>query len=166
MLGYDRSAQTRSEQIVLELVSTEQKYVQVLESVSLLKRLLNEQALLQEEVLDEVFGDADALARFHRRFLGQLEHINTLPPHEQNWGHAFSSFERATDLYVSFIANYRAREDTALREVNKIKAVDGPPEVLTHVRDTVVIQTIFMRPLSRLAKYPLLLRVGAFHDLG
>lgn len=142
-----------------ELIFTERKYVQALERFASLKQLVKEQALLQENVFDEVFGNIDALADFHGKFLERLERINTLPEREQNWGRAFSAFEQVVDVYVAYLANRQRYMAAAIRERDKLAVAEGPPEVLEQVSGTAMIALTFLRPYSRLAKYPCILRV-------
>jgi cell division control protein 24 len=140
--------------VVKELVDTERKYVQDLENLHDLKKTLEEKGVIPGDVVHQIFLNINAILDFQRRFLIRVETTNSMPPNTQQWGTSFVLFEDAFDIYTPFIANQRKAAQTANSVFDQILTADHPVAV-----DFNTLDGFLLKPMQRLVKYPLLLKV-------
>ena len=74
----------------------------------------------------------------------------------QQWGQPFTNYEEAFGIYQPFIANQRKAAAIAMREFDKIRLAEHPVVV-----DFNTLDGFLLKPMQRLVKYPLLLKVLA-----
>ncbi|PNY30064.1 Rho guanine nucleotide exchange factor scd1 [Tolypocladium capitatum] len=140
--------------IVKELVDTERKYVQDLENLHDLKKSLEQKGAVPGDIVHQIFLNINAILDFQRRFLIRVETTNSLPMALQRWGAPFCFYEDAFDIYQPFIANQRKAAQIANQVFDKIQLSDHP--VAT---DFNTLDGFLLKPMQRLVKYPLLLKV-------
>lgn len=143
--------------VVKELVDTERKYVQDLENLHDLKKTLEVKGVIPGDVIHQIFLNINAILDFQRRFLIRVETTNSMPPNNQEWGTSFVIFEDAFDIYTPFIANQRKAAQTANSVFDKILTADHPVAV-----DFNTLDGFLLKPMQRLVKYPLLLKVRIY----
>lgn len=140
--------------VVRELVDTERKYVQDLENLHELKKTIEQKAVIAGDVVHDIFLNINAILDFQRRFLIRIETTNSQPDSRQEWGLTFVNYEEAFGIYQPFIANQRKAAAIAKREFDKIALADHPVVV-----DFNTLDGFLLKPMQRLVKYPLLLKV-------
>jgi len=136
------------------MVDTERKYVQDLENLHDLKKALEQKGVIPGDIVHQIFMNINAILDFQRRFLIRVETTNSMPQQAQQWGSPFGTFEEAFNIYQPFIANQRKAAQTAQSVFDKIKAADHPVAV-----DFNTLDGFLLKPMQRLVKYPLLLKV-------
>ena len=141
--------------VVKELVDTERKYVQDLENLHDLKKTLEVKGVIPGDVIHQIFLNINAILDFQRRFLIRVETTNSMPAVNQQWGAPFNTFEDAFDIYTPFIANQRKAAQTANGVFDKMQVADHPVAV-----DFNTLDGFLLKPMQRLVKYPLLLKVS------
>lgn len=141
--------------IVRELVNTERKYVQDLENLHDLKSSLETKSIVPGDTIHQIFLNINAILDFQRRFLIRVETTNSMPQSSQQWGAPFIAYEDAFDIYRPFIANQRKAAQVANQVFDQIKQSGHPVAV-----DFNTFDSFLLKPMQRLAKYPLLLKVG------
>ena len=145
---------TRKDFVVGELVDTERKYVQDLETLQQFKKLVEEKGEVAGDTIHAIFLNLNALLDFQRRFLIRIETMNSLPSSQQNWGQLFTQYHDAFRVYEPYIANQQNADEQAMREFDKLQKVGHR---ITNDRAT--LSGFLMKPFQRLSKYPLLLKV-------
>lgn len=140
--------------MVRELVDTERKYVQDLENLHELKKKIEQKGVIPGDVVHDIFLNINAILDFQRRFLIKIETTNSQPADRQEWGMPFANYEEAFGIYQPFIANQRKAADLAKKEFDKIMLADHPVVV-----DFNTLDGFLLKPMQRLVKYPLLLKV-------
>ena len=140
--------------VVRELVDTERKYVQDLENLHELKKKIEQKGVIPGDVVHQIFLNINAILDFQRRFLIKIETTNSQPESMQQWGMPFTNYEEAFSIYQPFIANQRKAAAIAMREFDKISLADHPVVV-----DFNTLDGFLLKPMQRLVKYPLLLKV-------
>lgn len=143
--------------IIRELVETERKYVANLEKLYDLKKTLEEMGNIPGEILEQICPKIDAILDFQRRFLTQVETINSMPSSNQQWGTPFLMYEDAFDIYSPIISNHHRATRIISDVFDKIKLSNHPIATDLHT-----LEHFSLSPLSRLAKYPVLLKVYWF----
>ena len=95
----DQSAETAEQKpmdskarIVKELVDTERKYVQDLETLQDYMRCLEREEIISKDLIHNLFLNLNQLVDFQRRFLIRVETQNDLPCEQQNWGNLFVQY--------------------------------------------------------------------------
>ncbi len=83
-----------------------------------------------------------------------------MPQQSQLWGSSFVTFEESFNIYQPFIANQRKAAQTAQTVFDKIQAADHPVAV-----DFNTLDGFLLKPMQRLVKYPLLLKVCCLFPL-
>lgn len=141
--------------VVRELVDTERKYVQDLENLHELKKTIEQKAVITGDVVHDIFLNINAILDFQRRFLIRIETTNSQPDSRQEWGLTFVNYEDAFGIYQPFIANQRKAAAIAKREFDKISLANHPVVV-----DFNTLDGFLLKPMQRLVKYPLLLKVS------
>lgn len=140
--------------VVKELVDTERKYVQDLENLHELKKAIEQKGVINGDVVHDIFLNINAILDFQRRFLIKIETTNSQPDDRQAWGTPFVNYEAAFDIYQPFIANQRKAASIAKRDFDKIVQANHPVCV-----DYNTLDGFLLKPMQRLVKYPLLLKV-------
>lgn len=149
---------TYRDHIVKELVNTERKYVQDLENLHDLKTALEHKGTVPGDIVHRIFLNINAILDFQRRFLIRVETTNSLPVSSQKWGAPFVMYEDAFDIYQPFIANQRKAALLATQVFEKIQNVNHPVAA-----DFNTLDAFLLKPMQRLVKYPLLLKVRNFY---
>ena len=147
--------------IVRELVDTERKYVQDLENLHDLKKALDQKGMVPGDTLHQIFMNINAILDFQRRFLIRVETTNSMSQNSQQWGSPFVTFEDSFGIYQPFIANQRKAAQTAQAVFDKIQAAEHPVAV-----DFNTLDGFLLKPMQRLVKYPLLLKVCFTQPIG
>ncbi|QSZ29617.1 hypothetical protein DSL72_004133 [Monilinia vaccinii-corymbosi] len=140
--------------VVRELVDTERKYVQDLENLHELKKTIEQKGIIAGDVVHDIFLNINAILDFQRRFLIKIETTNSQPVDKQEWGLPFRNYEEAFNIYQTFIANQRKAATIAKDNFDKITTADHPVVV-----DFNTLDGFLLKPMQRLVKYPLLLKV-------
>lgn len=148
------SKKSYRDHVVGEIISTERKYVQDLENLHDLKKMIEQKGVLPGDVVHDIFLNINAILDFQRRFLIKIETTNNLPEDRQEWGLPFTNYEEAFGIYQPFIANQRKAAEIARKEFDKIETT-GHPVAL----DKNTLDSFLLKPMQRLVKYPLLLKV-------
>lgn len=142
--------------IVEEFVQTERKYVQDLENLHELKKAIEAKGVITGDVVHAIFLNINAILDFQRRFLIKIETTNSQKEDDQRWGAPFVNYEEAFHIYQPFIANQRKAAALARQEYEKIKLTEHPVAA-----DDKTLDGFLLKPMQRLAKYPMLLKVCA-----
>ncbi|MDA4133889.1 MAG: hypothetical protein OK454_12315, partial [Thaumarchaeota archaeon] len=142
--------------IVRELVDTERKYVQDLENLYDLKKTLEVRGVIPGDAVHAIFLNINAILDFQRRFLIRVETTNSQLKHVQAWGNPFVLHEESFGIYQPFIANQRKAAHVAGLVFDKIRLAEHPVAV-----DFNTLDGFLLKPMQRLVKYPLLLKVGS-----
>ena len=79
--------------VVAELVNTERKYVQDLENLHELKKVIEQKGVIPGDVVHDIFLNINAILDFQRRFLIKIETTNSQPDDQQQWGMPFTNYE-------------------------------------------------------------------------
>ena len=148
------SKMTHRDYVVRELVDTERKYVQDLENLHELKKKIEQKGVIPGDVVHDIFLNINAILDFQRRFLIKIETTNSQADNDQKWGLPFTNYEEAFGIYQPFIANQRKAAAIAKREFDKISLAEHPVVV-----DFNTLDGFLLKPMQRLVKYPLLLKV-------
>ncbi|CAO3607560.1 unnamed protein product [Cunninghamella blakesleeana] len=140
------------DQVILELLSTERKYVEDLETLQNYMRELQQQKILSLDTVHYLFGNLNSLVDFQRRFLMEMEKIaENEQPQQQKFGYLFSSMEQAFSVYEPYCSNYHSAQDLVAQEapnLQKLNDMTNPTHVLT---------SLLIKPVQRICKYPLLI---------
>lgn len=143
---------TYYDQIVKELVDSERKYVHDLENLHDLKDTLTQKGLVPNDIICSIFSNTDEILDFQKRFLNQVETIDSMPKVAQEWGLLFYSHEDAFTIYQPFIVNQRKATAIAHTVFEKIQQSNH------HVaKDLNTLNMFLLKPVQRLVKYPVIL---------
>lgn len=143
--------------IIRELVDTERKYVQDLENLHDLKKTLEQRGAISGDVAHSIFLNINSILDFQRRFLIRVETTNSMPQLRQEWGSPFVAYEDSFNAtYQPFIANQRKAALIASQVFDKIQTIQHPVAC-----DYNTLDGFLLKPMQRLVKYPLLLKVCA-----
>jgi cell division control protein 24 len=141
--------------VVRELVDTERKYVQDLENLHDLKKTLEQNGIIPGDVVHNIFLNINAILDCQRKFLIRVETTNSMPQARQEWGSPFVAYEETfTVCYQPFIANQRKAGHLANQVFDKIQSAEHPVAC-----DMNTLDGFLLKPMQRLVKYPLLLKV-------
>ncbi|KAI1357965.1 Rho guanyl nucleotide exchange factor [Xylaria arbuscula] len=145
---------TYRDHIIRELVDTERKYVQDMENLHDLKKTLLDKGVIPGDVAYQIFLNIHGILDFQRRFLIRVETTNSMPQTVQQWGSMFTANEKAfVEIYQPFIANQRKAAQVANQAFDKIQTAGHPVAC-----DFNTLDGFLLKPMQRLAKYPLLLK--------
>lgn len=154
-----KSEITYRDRIIGELVDTERKYVQDLENLHDLKKSLEQKGVINGDIAYHIFLNISSILDLQRRFLIRVETTNSMPTSRQEWGNPFVGYEEQfTNTYQPFIANQRKAAVVASANFDKIATVEHPVAC-----DYNTLDGFLLKPMQRLVKYPLLLKVCIFH---
>jgi cell division control protein 24 len=151
---------TYRDHVIKELVDTERKYVQDLENLHDLKKTLEQKGVITGDVVHQIFLNINFILDFQRRFLIRVETTNSMPSATQRWGHPFVTHEEFFSIYQPFIANQRKAAQIANANFDLIRQSDHPVAA-----DFNTLDGFLLKPMQRLVKYPLLLKVRFIFDL-
>ncbi|KAI0809567.1 Rho guanyl nucleotide exchange factor [Xylaria sp. FL0064] len=153
--GFDgpTTQMTYRDHIIRELVDTERKYVQDMENLHDLKKALLDRGIIPGDVAYQIFLNIHGILDFQRRFLIRVETTNSMPQAAQQWGSIFVNSEDGFDIYQPFIANQRKAAQVANLNFDKIQQAEHPVAC-----DFNTLDGFLLKPMQRLAKYPLLLK--------
>jgi cell division control protein 24 len=141
--------------VVRELVDTERKYVQDLENLHDLKKTLEQNGIITGDKVHDIFLNINAILDCQRKFLIRVETTNSMPQARQEWGSPFVAYEETFNrCYQPFIANQRKAGQLASQVFDKIQTADHPVAC-----DFNTLDGFLLKPMQRLVKYPLLLKV-------
>jgi cell division control protein 24 len=141
--------------VVRELVDTERKYVQDLENLHDLKKTLEQNGIIPGDVVHDIFLNINAILDCQRKFLIRVETTNSMPQSRQEWGSPFVAYEETFNMcYQPFIANQRKAGQLASQVFDKIQTAEHPVAC-----DFNTLDGFLLKPMQRLVKYPLLLKV-------
>lgn len=141
--------------VVRELVDTERKYVQDLENLHELKLQIEQKGVVPGDIVHAIFLNINAILDHQRRFLIRMETTNSQPEQRQDWGGPFTAFEDGFQTYYPFIANQQKAATIAKREFEKLHLANHPV-----VEDFNTLDGFLLKPMQRLVKYPMLLKVN------
>lgn len=144
---------TYRDHIIRELVDTERKYVQDIENLHDLKKALVDKGVIPGDVAYQIFLNIHLILDFQRKFLIRVETTNSMPPAAQQWGAPFLLNEVGFRAYEPFIANQRKAAKVANQVFDKIQLAEHPVAC-----DFNTLDGFLLKPMQRLAKYPLLLK--------
>lgn len=145
---------TYRDHVIKELVDTERKYVQDLENLHDLKKALEQKGVITGDIVHQIFLNISLILDFQRRFLIRIETTNSLPADTQRWGQPFVTHEEFFNIYQPFIANQRKAAQIANTNFDLIRQSDHPVAA-----DFNTLDGFLLKPMQRLVKYPLLLKV-------
>ena len=139
--------------IVKELIQTERKFVQDLETlVNYRDDLIKANCILNEDI-NMLFPSLNEIIDFQRKFLIGLE-CNAIVPHKyQRIGSAFiHAGVESFKIYENWSLFQSFANDLIQREANKLRNVSNI------IKDPYELQNFYLiKPIQRLLKYPLLL---------
>jgi cell division control protein 24 len=147
---------TYRDHIIKEMVDTERKYVQDLENLHDLKKALEQRGVIPGDIVHQIFLNINAILDFQRRFLIKVETTNSMQQSAQQWGAPFVLYEEAFNIYQPFIANQRKAAQVANQVFESIQAIQHPVAC-----DFNTLDGFLLKPMQRLVKYPLLLKVSS-----
>ncbi|KAI8098750.1 uncharacterized protein BX664DRAFT_271545 [Halteromyces radiatus] len=140
------------DKIVIELLETERKYVQDLETLQNYMLEAQNQEVLPPDTLYQLFGNLNAMVDCQRRFLVQVEEQADGAPQDQRFGLLFLQHEETFSVYEPFCANFQTAQSLVLREIHAL-------EQLAHVLSpSFELPSILIKPVQRICKYPLLMK--------
>ncbi|KAJ7603061.1 Dbl homology domain-containing protein [Mycena polygramma] len=160
------TSQGRARNIIIrELVDTEKKYVQDLETLHKYATALTESGLLPKPTIKLLFSNLPELLAFQRKFLRGLEETDKLPWKYQHWGRRFlEAEEEFGTVYAPYNRNYYVNDLQDTRANNNPQVsnrVLQMKESLAEFNDLMnmnyELPAFLVRPVSRVCKYPLLI---------
>ncbi|KAI3635720.1 hypothetical protein MIR68_006358 [Amoeboaphelidium protococcarum] len=147
------NAKDNRDKVVVELLDTEQNYVQDLEYLQLYMNTIKQSGLLTDEEVRKMFSNLDQLVDFQRTFLVVLEDtcLNG-ESNGQNVGTLFSDFENAFKVYGPYCSNHSNATQMVAEISDQLKPFENVME--PHHQ----LPSYLIKPIQRVCKYPLLLR--------
>ncbi|KAI3644601.1 hypothetical protein MP228_010765 [Amoeboaphelidium protococcarum] len=147
------NAKDNRDKVVVELLDTEQNYVQDLEYLQLYMNTIKQSGLLTDEEVRKMFSNLDQLVDFQRTFLVVLEDtcLNG-ESNGQNVGTLFSDFENAFKVYGPYCSNHSNATQMVAEIADKLKPFENVMD--PHHQ----LPSYLIKPIQRVCKYPLLLR--------
>lgn len=145
--------ETRS-RVVKELVETERKFVQDLETLLTYRQDLLDSELFTSENVNLLFPNLLDIIDFQRRFLIGLESQVNSQPIDQRIGSLFvHAGVEGFKLYEAWALNQNAAMEFILKEAHRLSRGSQI------IKDPYELQNFYLiKPIQRLTKYPLLLR--------
>lgn len=148
------SSDTQRSKVVREIVETERKFVQDLETLVRYREDLLGSELFTSENVNLLFPNLLDIVDFQRRFLVGLETQANVHSHEQRIGSLFvhagvSGFK----IYQSWALSQNASMELIMRDASRLE------QASQIIKDPYELQNFYLiKPIQRLTKYPLLLR--------
>ena len=152
-----QTKRTHRQHIVDELVRTERTYVQHLEMLQDFKKEVEQQGLIPGDARHDIFLNLNKLLDVQTRFLIHVESEDDKPEEDQNWGRLFQMFGDHFRVYEPYIINQKICEESAVRNFDKLREIQGSPELRQIVESPPILTGFLLKPFARLCKYPLLL---------
>jgi len=150
-------------QIVKELLSTEEHYVQALSTISkvFLKPLRGKYSgLLSPEKIRYIFGNIEQLLAYHKKFSKAMKERVDQWSSEQLIGDLFVNEASFLIIYSDYVTNYLTGNDTLKKEqasspafASFVKKREAKPEC--KFQD---IESFLIQPIQRIPRYNLLLQ--------
>ncbi|KTW25719.1 hypothetical protein T552_03331 [Pneumocystis carinii B80] len=138
--------------VVAELLDTERKYVQDMETLQNYMHELQSNEIVSADTIHLLFANLNMLVDFQRRFLIGIEANSALQPEHQRFGALFIQMEESFSIYEPFCSNYTYASDLAIEETSRLNK-------LAHiVEPTYELPSLLIKPIQRICKYPLLLK--------
>jgi cell division control protein 24 len=148
----------KSSRIVQELVVTDRKYVYDLENLFGLKKVLEQSGVVTGNTLHSIFPNIRLILEFQSRFLIHMEEMCSMPQDMQQWGSLFVKHRDAfVAVYQPFFAKQTEGRRLACELFDKIHSLQHPAAC-----DYITLDGLLIKPVQRLAKYPMLLEVRSF----
>ncbi|KAH7127922.1 Dbl homology domain-containing protein [Dactylonectria estremocensis] len=151
--------------IVRELIATEEMYLNSLTDLQSLRETLTDMGVVPSDTIHQTFLNIEEIIDCHRRFLEHMRLVNGWPTSQQKWGTLFSEFEDKFAVYYPFFSNRRVAFEAINRifndeELSKNPRAEASRRTLLIGKDSYkyILQSAMQRPLSRMAKYPVVLR--------
>ncbi|KAJ7117175.1 hypothetical protein C8R44DRAFT_854734 [Mycena epipterygia] len=136
---------------VREIVESERKYVEDLETMQKYATALAQGNLIDQDTIHLLFPNLNKLLNFQRTFLIRLESTAELAWQNQQWGQHFLQSEEEFSVYEPYCANYtNAFELMLANEQNLV-----PLNYLINCKTE--LPAFLIKPIQRVCKYPLLL---------
>ncbi|KAF7728905.1 hypothetical protein EC973_005300 [Apophysomyces ossiformis] len=139
------------DKVVFELLETERKYVQHLQTLQHYMRELQRQKILSLDTSQRIFGNLNSLIDFQLRFLIRLESHAERPPQQQRIGNLFLQSEHAFSVYEPFCANIQRAQELVLQHTPRLQLLSQPIQPSE-------LPSMLIKPVQRVCKYPLLMQ--------
>ncbi|KAJ2852380.1 Guanine nucleotide exchange factor for Cdc42p [Coemansia brasiliensis] len=140
--------QPRFAVLAAELSRTEVAYVQDLERLVAYADSVGAQLDHFEVDLETIFGHIRGILDLHRKFSIRIQYLAAMPLHRQLLGAAYENLD--FHVYSLFCAHRETSQRAFERALPVLKQLDIP------VDPEFDIPSLFMRPVQRLAQYPIL----------
>lgn len=138
--------------VLKELVETERKYVNDLETLVAYKEQLLNFSIISSEDLYMLFPNLNDILDFQRRFLVALEINNLVDPKYQRIGSIFIHAQSFFKSYEPWSIGQKAAIDFINSSSMKLKNNS------LIIENELELQSFLIKPVQRLCKYPLLLK--------
>lgn len=138
--------------VVRELVETERKYVQDLETMLAYKNELRRAELVPLEALRTLFPNLQEIVDIQRRLLVGLEANALAPPKLQRIGLIFLHLFEPFKAYEPWSVGQKAAAEIVQQEMANLERLSQI------IRGELEINSFLLKPVQRLCKYPLLLK--------
>ncbi|CCH42223.1 Cell division control protein [Wickerhamomyces ciferrii] len=138
--------------VLKELVETERKYVDDLETLLTYKEQLLNQNIISSDDLYMLFPNLNDILDFQRRFLVALEINNLVDPKYQRIGSVFIHAQSFFKSYEPWSIGQKAAIDFINSSSMKLKNSS------LIIENELELQSFLIKPVQRLCKYPLLLK--------
>ncbi|KAJ2492310.1 Guanine nucleotide exchange factor for Cdc42p, partial [Coemansia sp. RSA 2052] len=138
--------------LATELAQTEVAYMQDLEQLAGYAKSVRAQLDCDSSDIDTsaIFGHVDQLLALHRKFSMRIQYLAAMPTNQQFFDAIYTDLLPEFDVYSSFCAS----RDHAQRAYNM--ALPVLKQINCGVDPVFDVPSLFMRPVQRLAQYPLL----------
>ncbi|KAL1924889.1 uncharacterized protein VTP21DRAFT_4543 [Calcarisporiella thermophila] len=137
--------------VIVELRTTELRYVQDLERLQRYMHALSTHQILPPDKVFQIFSNLNEIVDFQRRFLVGIESNADKPPREQRFGELFIRMEGGFGCYQTYCSNYDAANETALAYTTVLK------EAELGVEPGLELPSLLIKPVQRVCKYALLM---------
>ncbi|KAI9471278.1 Guanine nucleotide exchange factor for Cdc42p [Coemansia sp. RSA 989] len=134
--------------LAAELSRTEAAYVQDLERLVAYADSVGAQLDHFEVDLESIFGHIRGILDLHRKFSIRIQYLAAMPLHRQLLGAAYEGLD--FHVYSLFCAHRETSQRAFERALPVLKQLD------MHADPEFDIPSLFMRPVQRLAQYPIL----------
>lgn len=111
------------DRVVEEMVNTERKYVQDLETLQEYMRALEREEIVSKDVIHNLFLNLNNLVDFQRRFLIRVETQNDRSSKEQNWGSLFVQYVRGPEEEVLGEQALMVQRKNRSRYMNRMRQI-------------------------------------------
>lgn len=144
---------TEDRKVFKEIVETERKYIQDLELMSSYRDELRSEDFIASEQIEILFPNLNEIIDFQRRFLNGLEcNINVAPKYQRIGSVFIHIASHALRAYEAWILGQMSALDIINKESNNLRKSS------TLIDPGFELQSMIIKPVQRLCKYPLLLK--------